>query len=506
MYGVNPYEKTIFGPIFTTAGDTSPYPAMDNGMDSLISLTPQSPLAGSTFIPVQSTYPSLFRPNAERPRFSVSYKWWEDEATTVLWAFDAGEIQRVIRYGLFPDENLPRTALQSRNESTVDSFLFTLVQPHERPFIANLSHVQKVEEILRRSKGMSPALVPWSWFPSVVSREQDPGAIAKAIDAESRLHFTRIPFEEWVRYSLGYRSILVESFLEEHTKLFHYLLNYFDAFPEELKRYAEVEKHLRRRSPFAHRALVQSLLTVQSGGEHRPPLSPVPGFDFIAGPIQRLFKEHPPSLTAILKVLCVLEVRFERMYLHIPEMDWYERFDTTVTFFEDVLASTSAVDLARTLTTTDEGHFSELDERDLMTEGPVARQIIVEWHTLSMAVWEVCSALPDLIPYIQECVQTLFLIRNYHSLTAMLNGLQKYSILAMTFNNVNSATGTVTLGPVLPADLFYLLNPFHNYLAYRQQFHEAPGIPFLLPHIREFKQHGQGVLRQLFQEIQIPLP
>lgn len=86
-------------------------------------------------------------------------------------------------------------------------------------------------------------------------------------------------------------------------------------------------------------------------------------------------------------------------------MDWNESFDTTVTFFEDVLASTSAVDLARTLTTTDEGHFSELDEQGLMSESPVARQIVVEWHTLSMAVWEVCSALPDLIPSIQECVQ-----------------------------------------------------------------------------------------------------
>lgn len=239
---ISPYEKTIFGPIFTAAGDNSSYPAMDNGMDSFISQTPQSPLMESTFIPVQSTHPSLFRPNAERPRFSVSYKWWEDEATTVLWAFDAGEIQRVIRYGLFPDENLPRTALQSRNESTVDSFLFTLVQPYERPFTANLSHVQKVEEILRRSKGTSPALVPWSWFPSVMNREQNPEAIAKAIDAESRLHFTRIPFEEWVRYSLGYRSILVESLLEEHTKLFHHLLNHLDAFPEDLKRYTEVEK------------------------------------------------------------------------------------------------------------------------------------------------------------------------------------------------------------------------------------------------------------------------
>lgn len=114
--------------------------------------------------------------------------------------------------------------------------------------------------------------------------------------------------------------------------------------------------------------------------------------------------------------------------------------------------------------------------------------------------------LPSSCPSSNQSMQALFLIRNYHSLTAMLNGLQKYSILAMTFENVNSTTGTVTLGPVLPADLFYLLNPFHNYLAYRQQFHEAPGIPFLLPHIREFKKHGQGVLRQLFQEIQIPLP
>lgn len=237
---ISPYEKTAFGPIFTTAGDISPYPAVDNVMDSFP--PPLDTVAESTFVPVKSTYPSLFRPSAERPRFFISYKWWEDEATTVLWAFDAGEIQRVIRYGLFPDENLPRTALQSRNESTVDSFLLTLVQPQERPFIANLSHVQKVEEILRRSRGTSPALVSWSWFPSVMSRDQDPEAIAKAIDAESRLHFIRIPFEEWVRYSLGYQAASVEWFLQQHTAFHIHLLNYLDAFPEEIKRYAEVEK------------------------------------------------------------------------------------------------------------------------------------------------------------------------------------------------------------------------------------------------------------------------
>lgn len=163
-------------------------------------------------------------------------------------------------------------------------------------------------------------------------------------------------------------------------------------------------KHLQNKSPFAHRALVRCLHTVQDI-EHDSSLSPVPGFDFIAGPIQRLFKEHPPSLTAILKVLCVLDVRFQQTYVHIPEMDWTKCFDTSVTFLEDMLSSTSAMDMAHTLTSTDEGYFSELNPQNIMMESPVLRQLNVEWHSLSVAVWEVASALPDSISYIEECVQ-----------------------------------------------------------------------------------------------------
>ena len=163
-------------------------------------------------------------------------------------------------------------------------------------------------------------------------------------------------------------------------------------------------KHLQTKSPFAHRALVRCLHTVQ-GIEHDSSLSPVPGFDFIADPIQRLFKEHPPSLTAILKVLCVLDVRFQQTYVHIPEMDWNKCFDTSVTFLEDMLASTSAMDMAHSLTATDEGYFSELNPQSIMTESPVLRQLTTEWHSLSVAVWEVSSALPDSISYIEECVQ-----------------------------------------------------------------------------------------------------
>lgn len=159
------------------------------------------------------------------------------------------------------------------------------------------------------------------------------------------------------------------------------------------------------RSPFAHRALVQCLLAVQSDTVHSSPRSPSPGFDFITGPIQRLFKEHPPSVRDVLKVLCVLEIRFRQTYIHVPMMNWNEYFNIDIAFLEDVLASTSAEDLASTLTSTDEGLVSGLSQQTIMSDNAAVRQITTEWHLLSMAVWELCSGLPEYIEYMQECIQ-----------------------------------------------------------------------------------------------------
>src|SRR5690242_3070477 len=68
----------------------------------------------------QFSFPSLFKIGAEFPRFVIPYRWWEDEATTVLWAFNIPEIRQVIRYGLFRDENFPRNSLLNRNADTID--------------------------------------------------------------------------------------------------------------------------------------------------------------------------------------------------------------------------------------------------------------------------------------------------------------------------------------------------------------------------------------------------
>lgn len=188
------------------------------------------------------SYMSIFQLNLEIPAICVPYRWWEDEATALLWAFDIQEIGRVVRFGLFCDENFLRTMLCHRNIDTIKTFLIALSEPDEHQFIENLSHIQRVEEILRRS-GISPfQAIPWSWLPPQSSPTLDARAVATAIEAESHFHFKQVAFEELVRAALGYNAIFVEWFLKQHAAFYIILRDYLRAYPEEIALYAEVEK------------------------------------------------------------------------------------------------------------------------------------------------------------------------------------------------------------------------------------------------------------------------
>lgn len=147
------------------------------------------------------------------------------------------------------------------------------------------------------------------------------------------------------------------------------------------------------------------MVTLRSSGNRPIPQPIIPGFDFVAGPIQRLFKDQPPSLVTILKVFDVLAVRYRRQYLHTPTMEWSLQFDTAIPFLEDCLSSTSAANLARTLTSTDEIDFAELSRQSLVSEDAVLKRSHANWRALSISVWECCYGLPDLIPHLQECAQ-----------------------------------------------------------------------------------------------------
>ncbi|KAJ5668270.1 Guanine-nucleotide dissociation stimulator CDC25 [Penicillium maclennaniae] len=460
-------------------------------------------LPGRTPEPILS-YQSLFHVGTEFPRFTVTYRWWEDEATTVLWAFKVPEIRQVIRYGLFRDENYARNSLLSRNADAIDAFLVALSEPHEHKVLANLSHMQRVEEILRRSSISPFQPIPWGWFPLPPGHSLDARTIAAAMEAESQFQFSRIAFEEIVRASLGYSAVSVEWFLLQHTHLYIHLLDHLQTYPEEIPLYIDVEKLLRNRSPFAHRALVQCMLIAHPEAALDMPQSTDLGFNFIAGPIQRLFKDQPPSLTTILRIFSVLAIRFRQQYIHTSKIKWHAPFNTEILFLEDCLNSTSAMDLARTLTGTDEMDFSSLSRQSIVADDVVVKRLLGNWHSLSVSVWECCSSLPDImIPYLRECAQILFDKCNYHSLTAILHGMHRYSISTARSRGLNSTVGgMVVLDPILPPETTFLTIPTQNYAAYRQHYREYPGIPFLLPHLRDHHQNGEGVLQPLIQYLQ----
>lgn len=372
----------------------------------------------------QPSYPSLFQIGAEFPRFVVTYRWWEDEATTVLWAFNIPEIRQVIRYGLFRDENFPRNSLLSRNADTIDAFLVALSDPREHQLLGSLSHVQRVEEILRRSRIAPFQPVPWMWFPPQPGHGLKSREIADAIEAESHHQFRKISFEEIVRASLGYNAVSVEWFLLQHTVLYIYLFNHLQIYPEEISIYIEAEKvslypplnsrdshsnplskHLRTQSPFAHRALMHCIRAIQPDAAHDMPQTFSSGFEFIAGPVQMLFRDQPPSLTTILKIFSVLAFRFRRQYIHTGKMEWHVPLDTSILFLEDCLNSTSPKDLARTMTGTDELDFSGLSQQSILANDTFVQGLLTNWHGLSIAVWECCAALPDIVPFLRECAQ-----------------------------------------------------------------------------------------------------
>lgn len=201
---------------------------------------------GSTepFLPDQP-YVSLFHSSIEVPQFDFHYPYWACEAKIILMGYDVKEIGRLIRYGLFYGD-LHRRVLRHRNKKTVKEFLLDLVPPQEAGLFVELSQDEQVEEIIRRSRVARIPLLPWAWLPSLQLRDSDPQAIAAAIDAESHVQFSRIPFEEWVRYSLGFRVISIEWFLQQHTNFYIHLLTYLSWFPDEIEKYIEVGKVCRK--------------------------------------------------------------------------------------------------------------------------------------------------------------------------------------------------------------------------------------------------------------------
>lgn len=97
-------------------------------------------------------------------------------------------------------------------------------------------------------------------------------------------------------------------------------------------------------------------------------------------------------------------------------------------------------------------------------------------------------------------------MRNYNSTLALIQGLQQISISFLWVNPTAPITTTsntaqsqaVNVFSLIPQNVSYLADPSNNYASYRHAMKVTPGIPFLLPHIIEYRHNGEVALDELF--------
>lgn len=85
---------------------------------------------------------------------------------------------------------------------------------------------------------------------------------------------------------------------------------------------------------------------------------------------------------------------------------------------------------------------------------------------------------------------------------AMINGLRNYSISTMRTGLDNGTAATVAFEALITSEVASLMSPTENYVNYRRHYKKYPGIPFLIPHIRDFKHNGDAGLEPVLQFLQ----
>lgn len=175
-------------------------------------------------------------------------------------------------------------------------------------------------------------------------------------------------------------------------------------------------KVLRTKSPFAHRALVQSLVDILPENTHDDIPRPEGAFNFISRPIQRLFLRPRTTLKTLLNILDVLAVRFRRQYIDSHIMNRTLTFDTELVLLEDYYHFTAPEDLALRLTerdlalaqtdnmtATQSNIITRADRLRCIVENIVANDVMAHrvmdsWNALSNSVGDCCVALSNIVP------------------------------------------------------------------------------------------------------------
>ena len=93
------------------------------------------------------------------------------------------------------------------------------------------------------------------------------------------------------------------------------------------------EQSLRKRNPFAHWAVARCLHRLK-----KKTSAPTPGLQFLIEPLRDLLGQQRRDLKALLLHLQMLEIRFERMYRGVEDIDWTLPLPTTRRLYDRLVS------------------------------------------------------------------------------------------------------------------------------------------------------------------------
>ena len=239
----------------------------------------------------------------------------------------------------------------------------------------------------------------WGWTASQVWSDTDPEKISVIIDRESTAHFRNIPFESWVRHSLGFDEPPIRQLYAAHARIGEALRTFVHYNPETREKYVSVAEvaiwsrsssspdwncpqKLHNRNPFAYRAIYDGLV-----GKHSI------SFDYwIATPIRKLFEQRQTPLAVILRRLALLSIRFN-ILREKGDLDLDVQFDISTALFDSFITA-SPDQLALELTIQDLLNLIVLKPLDFVAyrstpnNDNLISRIQHQGNALSIAPWE----------------------------------------------------------------------------------------------------------------------
>ncbi|KAJ5249447.1 hypothetical protein N7524_011763 [Penicillium chrysogenum] len=300
-------------------------------------------------------------------------------------------------------------------------------------------------------------------------------AIATKLAEQSYLKISHIPFTQFVRRAYGLPSPAIEGSLRAYDFIELKIYSTFTRNLQHLELLVEIKQSLKKinADPFLYAAIKKALQRVvlqrkphvPSVDENLENGTPEPDerLQWIIEPLQRLL-QTPDTARNILQQLEILEKRFYKLY-RSPEASWGP-FNTDTSFFGQV-QWIDVSEFANVLSRKDQVFFSQYIEDALFAKDDHARRILnTRWNDLSIAVEECMVANVDVSRKIDHLAKELYRVRNYYSLTAIIQGIKA------------SGLHSGALG-----DFGYLIDSENNYERYRRRANTEPepGMDFLYP-------------------------